>query len=379
MIKWLFKYAAVLFLFNTVLLSIRSTFGLGQQIFIGFMVVFSILLVINPAQFKKVIFHRAFSFLLIINLLNLFYFILFHSINDIEAIKYLMARGAQFAIISISIYFHIDYYKGKFLNHIVYLILFIILLSLIIEPNIFLGRYRGIIWNSNMLASFVAIAFSISILKNNDKSVRNNLLLLLFLVIALATGSRGALVGIAISLGLKYGFSFKNITYSLLALSIYFIVSSFNLETSLNRFAEQSLFNDRIGQALFALENINNKLFYGYGLNEYSGLPKEINLPDRFRGLIMSSHNGYLSIFLQYGVIFGGLVLGVILVKSFQLILLFRNNDTTEKVYVFIIIYTLISSVYETLITGINEFHTILFWFSLAFLSYSKYKKEYES
>ena len=93
----------------------------------------------------------------------------------------------------------------------------------------------------------------------------------------------------------------------------------------------------------------------------------------------MTSHNGYLSIFLQYGVVFGGLILGLIFVKSFQVISFFRVSNNTEKVFIFIIIYAFVSSIYETLITGINEFHTILFWFSLAFLSYSKFKKEYEN
>ena len=379
MIKWLFKYGAVIFLFNTVLLSITSTFDLGNQIFLTIMGIFTIFLVLNPTQVKRVIFHKAFSFLLIINILNLLYFILFHSVSDIEALKYLLARGMQFSIISISIYFHFDYYKTQFLNHIVSLVFFIVILSLLFYPNIFSGRYRGIIWNSNMLASFIVIAFSILLLKNNDKSLIDNIVLFLFLVIALATGSRGALVGIAISFGLKYGFSTRNIIYSIIAFLSYFLVSNLNLDTSLNRFAEQSMFNDRIGQALFAIENINKSLFSGYGLNEYTGLPKDIILPNRIKGQIMESHNGYLSVFLQYGVLFGGLILGLIFVKAFQLIAFFKVSNNTEKVFIFIIIYTFVSSIYETLISGINEFHTILFWLSLAFLSYSKYKKVYES
>ena len=378
MIKWLFKYGAVIFLFNTVLLSIKSTFDLGNQIFLAIMGLFTIFLVLNPNQVKRVIFHKAFSFLLIINSLNLLYYILFHSVSDIEALKYLLARGMQFSIISISIFFHFDYYKTQFLNHIVSLVLFIVILSVLFDPNIFSGRYSGIIWNSNMLASFIVIAFSILLLNNNDKSLRDKILLFLFLVIALATGSRGALVGIAISFGLKYGFSTRNIVYSIIAILSYFIVSNLNLDTSLNRFAEQSMFNDRVGQALFAIENINNSIFSGYGLNEYSGLPKDIILPNRFKGQIMASHNGYLAIFLQYGVLFGGLILGLIFVKAFQLIAFFKDSNNTEKVFVFIIIYTFISSIYEALMTGINEFHTILFWFSLAFLSYSKFKKQYE-
>ncbi len=188
MIKWLIKYGAVIFLFNTVLLSIKSTFDLGNQIFLAIMGIFTIFLLINPKQIKIVIFHKAFSFLLIINSLNLLYFILFHSVSDIEAIKYLLARAMQFTIISISIYFHFDYYKTQFLNHIASLVLFIVILSLLFYPNVFSGRYEGIIWNSNMLASFIVIAFSILLLKNNDISLRDYILLFFLLVIALATG-----------------------------------------------------------------------------------------------------------------------------------------------------------------------------------------------
>ena len=93
MIKWLFKYGAVIFLFNSILLSIESTYVIGNQIFLALMWIFLFVLLINPKQIKTILFHKAFSFLLIINLLNLLYFSLFHSISDYDAIKYLMARG----------------------------------------------------------------------------------------------------------------------------------------------------------------------------------------------------------------------------------------------------------------------------------------------
>ena len=90
----------------------------------------------------------------------------------------------------------------------------------------------------------------------------------------------------------------------------------------------------------------------------------------------MGAHNGYLALLTQYGIIFGGLMLYIILQQSYKLLSFFRNSLEYERVYFFIIIYTLIASLYETLITGINEFQTILFWFALAFLSYSKFNQE---
>ena len=42
-------------------------------------------------------------FLLLLNGLNLLYFLLFHKFSDIEAVKYLLARGMQFSILSFSV------------------------------------------------------------------------------------------------------------------------------------------------------------------------------------------------------------------------------------------------------------------------------------
>ena len=75
MIKWIFKYGVVVFLFNTIFLAISITYSLGDQIFIGLMSLFSIALIINPDQIKNAIFHKAFSFLLLINVLNILYFL----------------------------------------------------------------------------------------------------------------------------------------------------------------------------------------------------------------------------------------------------------------------------------------------------------------
>ena len=82
MIKWLFKYGLVILLFNTVLLNIESTFNIGNMIFLSLMGMFLFFLLINPVQLKKILFHKAFLFFLIINFINLFYFLLFHSIGQ---------------------------------------------------------------------------------------------------------------------------------------------------------------------------------------------------------------------------------------------------------------------------------------------------------
>ena len=378
MIKWLFKYGAVIFLFNSILLSIESTYVIGNQIFLALMGIFLFVLLINPKQIKTILFHKAFSFLLIINLLNLLYFFLFHSISDYDAIKYLMARGVQFSIISTSIYFNYEYYKNKFFDHLVYVVFGIVVFGLVINPSLFSGRYSGIIWNPNMFSSLVVIAFSIHFLKYEKRSNLDYFILFTLLISALASGSRGSLVAIILVFLLKYGFAFRNIIYGLLALGVSLVVLSINLETSLNRFAENSMFNDRILQFEYAYLSIQEKLFTGYGLDKYAYIDKSL-VPRYLKDKIIGAHNGYLAILAQYGIIFGSVILFLIFRKSLQAYSYFKNKKSFERVYLFIILYVLIASNYESLITGINEFTTILFWFSLSILSYSIFLKENES
>jgi O-antigen ligase len=378
MIKWLFKYGAVIFLFNSILLSIESTYVIGNQIFLELMGIFLFVLLINPKQIKTILFHKAFSFLLIINLLNLLYFFLFHSISDYDAIKYFMARGVQFSIISTSIYFNYEYYKNKFFDHLVYVVFGIVVFGLVFNPSLFSGRYSGIIWNPNMFSSLVVIAFSIHFLNQEKRTNLDYFILFTLLISALASGSRGSLVAIILVFLLKYGFTFKNMIYGFIALGISLVILSINLETSLNRFAENNMFNDRVLQFEYAYLSMQEKLFTGYGLDEYAYIDKSL-VPIYLKDKIIGAHNGYLAILAQYGIIFGSVILFLIFRKSLQAYSYFKNKKSFERVYLFIILYILIASIYESLMTGINEFSTILFWFSLSILSYSMFLKENES
>tara|TARA_B100000795_G_scaffold1498_1_gene1032 strand:- start:806 stop:1948 length:1143 start_codon:yes stop_codon:yes gene_type:complete len=374
MIKWLFKYAAVIFLFNTVLLNIELTFNIGNLIFVTLMGIFIITLIINPIQIKNILFHKAFLFLLIINLINLLYFIFFHSIFDYDAIKFMISKGLQFSIISVSIYFNYEYYKDKFLDHIVYLVFGIVVLSFLLDPYIFSGRYMGVIWNENMLAAFTITAFSILLLKNNKRNNLDYIMLFSFVVISLSTGSRLVLVALALVFLMKYGFSLRNIIYTVFSLIITLVIVSYKLDTSLNRFVSQSLFNDRIFQYQYAYETLLKKPFFGYGLDKYAYIDLSLVPAYVFQThSVIGAHNGYLAFLTQYGILFGGVVIFIIFKISFQIYFYFRNNIGYERIYLFIIIYTLIASLFEVFMTGINDFNTILFWFSLAFLSYSKY------
>ena len=379
MIKWLFKYGAAIFLFNTLLLTIKSTAYIGDIIFLFLMGIFLFFLIINPVQIKNILFHKAFLFLLIINFINLFYFLLFHSIFDFEAIKFMMSRGMQFSIISVSIYFNYEYYKDKFLTHIVYFVFGIVVFSFVLDPFIFSGRYSGIIWNPNMLAAFTVTAFSILLLRNNKRTNLDYFILISLLTISLSTGSRLALIAIVLVLLMKYGFSLRNIVYAIISLLLTLIIVSIQLDTSLNRFVSQSLFNDRIFQYQYAYETFIKKSLFGYGLDQYAYIDLSL-VPNYIKNItVMGAHNGYLAFLTQYGILFGGIVIFIIFKKSIQIYSYFSNSKEFERIYIFIIFYTLIASLFEVFMTGINDFNTILFWFSLAFLSYSKSIQNHEN
>ena len=335
MINWLFKYGAVIFLFNVVLLSIESSYVLGDYIFLSLMGLYGFFLLINPNLIKKIIFHKAFSFFLTLNIINLSYFLLFHSFSDFEAVKYMLARLVQFSIISFSVYYNFEYYKNKFLDHLVYIILGIVIIGLVDNLYIFSGRYSGIMWNPNVLASFSVVGFASLLFNTKKKTNFDYFILFIFLIISLSTGSRGILLGIPLAFIIKFRFSIHNILYALLAVSVYLFVVTLQLDTSLNRFAEQSLFNDRLLQYQYAYETLLQNPFFGYGLDKYSYIDKSL-VPFYLKDVVVGAHNGYLAILVQYGFVFGFFVLGIILRKSFAFFNKNSLRNPENKFYIYI-------------------------------------------
>ena len=380
MIRWFYKYGFVLLLLNTILYSIPEiNITIAPKIFYFIMGSGLILLIVNPSQIKDVIFHRSFLFLLLINLVNLVYFLFFESGFHQGSFNFLLARFMQFSLISLSIFHNYDYYKKKFPSLIIRIIAFVIIVGLFINPSVFSGRYSGIIWNPNMLSSLSVLAFCFLFIKNEKRTSLDILLLILFFVVSIATGSRLALLIITISFLYKFGLSIRNVFYAIIGFILLFFISTIDLDTSFNRFSSQDILNDRTEQFNFAVNNLQKEFWFGYGLSEYSGLPEDIDVPEEYQGLLIASHNGYLSIFLQYGIFFGCLIILIIIRKSLMMFSYFIRKEQKDNIFLFIVIITLIASMFETLLTGINEFHTILFWFSLAYLSFVKHRNELKS
>ena len=375
MIKWILRYGFIIYLLNTILLSIEQTFVLGYNIFLILMVCFSFSVLINFKQIKIVLLQKSFRFLFFLTLINIIYWFVFHDFNDIKSLQYLLARTMQFAIIPFAIFFNYNYFKIDFLNHLVYVILFVVIIGFIFDPFIFEGRYSGLVWNPNILASLTCLGFATLFLSPNKMTRFDPVILLIFMLIALSTGSRSVLLAIGLAFLFKYGFSYRNILYAFISIVIYFVVLNFDVNTSINRFDAQSLLNDRVLQYQYAYETFLQRPFFGFGLDKYAYINQEI-VPSYLSGHIISAHNAYLAIIVQYGIFFGLTFLGIVFYKILEIFKNINLSDPIERFYFYLITYVVLASLYETLITGINEIHTILFWFSLSFLSYLIYNKK---
>jgi len=241
MIAWFYKYGFVLLLLNTILYSIPEiNITIAPKIFYFLMGTGLILLIINPSQIKDVIFHSSFLFLLLINVINLIYYLFFEDEFNQKSLEFLMARFVQFSLISLSIYHNYDYYKKKFSSLIIKAISIIVVLGLFVDPDLLSGRYYGIIWNPNMLASLTVLAFSFVLMKDEKKTNLDVLLLILFFIVSIATGSRLALLIITVSFIYKFGLSIRNVFYAIIGFILLFLIS--NLHYSCFRFICRSGF-----------------------------------------------------------------------------------------------------------------------------------------
>ena len=367
------KYGFIIFVFNSVLLSIPEMKNIGDFIFFGLMFIFSIYAIVNSSVLIQIFKSKSFQFMILIILINFFYWIIFHEFNDLDAIKYLSARSIQFFIICVAVLLNYEYFLYRFPKHLAYFVLILVFIGLVINPDFISKRYLGIFWNENAFASFTCMSFAVFFLQVKERTNLDNFLMTLLIIVSASTGSRSVVIALILCFLLKYGLSVRNSLYSIVFIILYLFIINLQLSTSFNRFSAVSLFDDRILQIKYAFTTLLNKPFFGYGIDKYSYIDMDL-VPDLIFGTIISAHNGYLALLVQFGMIFGGAILFIIGRQSFLNIRRFISKQNNNTFYLFVLIFGLLTSFFETLITGINEFHTILFLFSLAILNFSYYE-----
>ena len=166
----------------------------------GFFLIAAIMVFFHLLVFPKAFSLKSFRILYIIFFTYLVYYILFD--HSYEGTMYIIVKAITFAIIMICTYYYGDAYMESFPNTIVKAGLFILFFGLLFDPNIIHFRYDGILNNANTLGFLSTLILGIFILRE-DYTPKNLALMGFLIILILATGSRGAILGTFLALILK--------------------------------------------------------------------------------------------------------------------------------------------------------------------------------
>lgn len=373
MLDKIFKNSAIVYLLNTILFAVIGYKWLAHMIFPFIMIVSTIYLMSSARLINKLVLNKAFYFYFLMNMINLLYF-LFFEMGEIDALMYLAARFMGLTIFAYAIAYHYEYYAVKLFKHLGQILFFLAILSLLLHPPS-LQRYSGLIGNSNEFGVLMALGFGMTYLTQKKRAWQQWIILVFFVLMTVMSGSRSALVGIVIPILIEERFNIRSIfSLSFFLILTIFVSDSLGYETGLTRIMEEDLLHNRILEYQYAYETYQDKWLLGNGLSRYAYINEGL-IQVEHESLNIGAHNGYLAVLVQYGVLFGTAFFLTLLFAFFKCkqYVFEQWNKTSVKLSVFIISYALFSSFFETVMTGINNFQTALFWFALGLLYYEAY------
>ena len=315
---------------------------------------------------------KSFSVFFSINALNLIYFLFFD--RNLESSLYLLAKFAASNLIVLGVVHNYAYYKNWFIKYFKYVIFIMVILGKLfgtVEASDQLERL-SIGFNPNDVGVFgmLGVLSIISMDKLWNKKKINIFLFLFFVLITLLSGSKGALLCMVLAIFFTYGFSYRIVISSFLFLIVAYFSSNLGYVTSLERLnSEEKTFETRDEVYGAGLQTIQEHLILGHGLDKYNWTnPIYWEYPE----FALGPHNAYLAVAIMYGLLFGSVFIIIIfrfLIKTFKKS--FRSDDYFIRFCHFIILILLINGFFETLIVGLNEFITLLFWFAVGCVGYN--------
>lgn len=369
------KYGAYIFLLNNILFSFYGFYEIGTNIFLILTSLFLIITLLNPVFIKNIIFNRSFNVYYSFILINITYY-LFFDFGDFESFKFLSARTVQFLLFISTIYFTHETFKLELIKILKITCVSCVGLSLVFNFPDLNERYYGVFFNPNEFSIIMVYGFSLFVFKKS-KSLFDFFIIFLFVFLILLSGSRAALLGVFISLFLNFKFSRITIFSSFsLILFIYF----FRDLPAVFRFFNEDLFYNRKFEMIYAFDTFYNEFWTGNGLKNYAYIDEKV-ISSFDNKIDFGAHNGYLSILVQYGFIFSLAYFFVFIKYTYRAIKYLRlkmKSDSNYKFYFFVIIYTLVNSLFENSLTGINFFQGSLFWLVLGFVCYDLNNKKIE-
>ena len=377
--QFIFKYIAFFFLFNNVVFSLVGLYEIANTFFIVLMTFCLIITISSFKILKEIIFDKSFLFFFILNILNIIYYV-FTEFGDYDSFKYLSARFIQFSIFSFSIYSLEEDFPNKFIKFLKYLTLGSLFISIIFNFPDIESRYMGVFFNPNEFSIVMVVGFAL-FLYTQKRSLTNYIFLVLFLLVIVLSGSRSAIIGLAIAI-LSYIFHFKsknlnNIILIFISLFTFYFIGDQN--NALKRIFETDQLINRKYEYLYAIDTFLQKPLFGHGLKNYAYIDFSLIQFDEIQ-IDYGAHNGYLSILVQYGIFFSILFYSVLIyyiVKVYKKkIVFFGENVLQTKFLFFLITYTLVNGMFENTLIGINFFQSNLFWITLSYFIFILYKKD---
>ncbi len=317
---------------------------------------------------------RVFWLFHFINLINLAYLLIFN-LKNADSWLYFLSKYATFNLIILGLIYNYDFYKNWIVKNFKYLMLFVLALGMMYGIQSAADNRLSIGFNANDVGLFSLLGlFSIITLDTGwQKNKIKTLLVILFLIVVLLSGSRAALLGLALVVFFIYGISYKTIGFTLLFLVAVYLAGNFGYDTGIERLlTEKNTFQDRDNVYKAGLLTFYDAFYWGSGLDKYGwSNPKYFQNP----GLALGPHNGYIATGIMYGVVFGSLFLASLLrfiIKARRTVL--KRGDQFVKFTYYLLLLVIVNAFFETLIVGINEFITLLFWFFIGMVAIFPYK-----
>ena len=378
--KFIAKYGIGLYLFVSLLYKLK--FIVPQQftnVLYYFLMGFGMILFFVHL---KILFFRknkkAFGIFYTILVLNCAYLLVINF--DLKGLLYVLAKFSTANLIAFGLIFNFDFYKNAFIKYFKFVIAGVLLAGYLfgLVPADLSGASRlEIGFNANDVGLFGSIG-ALSVLIFNTKWYKSKIdifFFLFFILLSLLSGSKAAFLNLVLGAILVYGLK-RNIIFAGVGFLIMLIVaSSLGFTTAIYRLGNTNAFDTREDTFEKGLQTINDSFWIGHGLDKYAWTdPKYWAVNEAPLG----PHNGYFSVIIMYGAIFGALfflLLLLILLKNVRIYL--KHTDIFIKFCTIMSLLTFVNAFFESLIVGINEFITVIFWFSVGASRYYdiNYKK----
>lgn len=336
--------------------------GLGIVLFFGYYK-----LLFKPENKK------AFAIFYFIVFLNLLYLIVFT--YNTESVLYIAAKFSTANLIALGLISNYKFYREIFIKYFTYFIVFLLLVGYFFSgiTSAEAGVQRlSLGFNPNDIGLFGGLGvLSIMFFNNKWYSNKKDILLLIFcFLFTLFSGSKAALLNVMVGIVFLYGFKPKLFLSAILFFIIVAVIPKFGYVTGIDRFDSKNTFSSRDQSTEAGLLTFKDAIMEGHGLDKYGWTnPMYWDNPRTALG----PHSTYLAVGIMYGALFGSIFIFIILSILIKAIKLnFKHSDVFARFCSLLIVLSIVNGFFETLIVGVNEFITVIFWFAVGVVLYYK-------